>query len=82
MRSTPERMRSLADAVPGPSGGVRFQPIFPATLREWAEEMEDMQQIINQCRMALSGYVSRQSAIDMINSRVVRKTADTKEPSE
>ena len=43
--NTSERMRSLADAVDG-SKGVRFQPTFPKTLRQWAVEIERLQAII------------------------------------
>lgn len=38
-----DRMRQLADAVEPwnrPAGGVPFQPIYPATLREWADTIE------------------------------------------
>ena len=31
-------MRSLAGAIDGTTG-VRFQPIFPDTLRKWADEL-------------------------------------------
>ena len=42
MKDTASRMRSLADAVPGTGGGVRFQPIFPETLRTWAREIDGL----------------------------------------
>ena len=36
--TTQEYMRSLAGAIDGTTG-VRFQPIFPDTLRKWADEL-------------------------------------------
>ncbi len=52
MADTPAIMRSLADAVPGPNGGVRFQPIFPDTLREWADEIERLRGALVNCANA------------------------------
>ena len=37
--TTQEYMRSLASAVEGTTG-VKFQPIFPGTLRKWADELD------------------------------------------
>lgn len=45
-RDTAQQMRSLADAVPSPNGGVRFQPIFPDTLRTWADEIDELRAAI------------------------------------
>lgn len=39
--TTEQWMRSLAGAVER-GNGVRFQPIFPETLRAWADEIEQL----------------------------------------
>lgn len=42
MFKTVDKMRSFADAVSDKDGGVTYQPIFPDTLREWANEIENL----------------------------------------
>ena len=43
MTDTAQRMLSLAEAVEGRSTGVPYQPIYPQTLRKWAEEITHLE---------------------------------------
>jgi hypothetical protein len=50
MSDTVAQMRLLAAAVPSVEGGVPYQPIFPATLLSWAEELEELESELSECK--------------------------------
>lgn len=58
MVDTAARMRSLADAVSGKGGGVPYQPIFPETLRKWADEIETLRADFAKLRLGICDHAT------------------------